>query len=117
MRPHDLLEAVLKKDGLAARQWVKDAKRVHFSWANAAPPESTDVEARAVYAALVDLFAERQGVQAPSWVASVGRAPQPVFLLEAATKSDRVRERCLNEAPLALSRHNVFALHNYLEML
>ncbi len=121
MVPRDLVLAVLRHDGLSARQFVKDAKRAKFSWADAPAPDFTGPRARAVYAGLVELFAARQGREPPEWTASVGAAPAAVYLAKGARGSAReskVLRRWLEEdSPAPLKKRNVFAYGQYLDVL
>jgi hypothetical protein len=65
MNPRDLTVAVVRFNDLTARQLVKDAAREGFSWADAPAPDFRGPRLRAVYAPLVELFADRQGKAPP----------------------------------------------------
>ena len=107
------MRAVLAHEDLAARQWVKDAKRAGFAvdWA---PPQGGPAEL-AVAAALAELLCDRYGLPVPQWVPAVVPASEKIFL----TTDDRPSYRAHLEevAPPALRARNVFAAAAYLSVL
>ena len=113
MRFTDCVRAVMAHEDLAARQWVKDAKRVGFAidWA---PPEGGPVEL-AVAAGVAELLCVRHGLPVPPWVAAVGPAAEKIFL----TAEDRPSYRAHLEAvaPPVLRSRNVYASPAYLAVL
>lgn len=117
MNPRDLLVAVLRGHDLAARQFVKDAARSSFSWANAPAPDFRYPRARAVYAGLVELLASREGQAAPEWTRDVPPAPKPVLLLREAKKSKALRRMVERDSPAPLKMRNVFAPSQYLDVI
>ena len=90
MNPRDLVQAVMRGDDLAARQWVKDAKRAGMDFSEVEDP-GLDGDERVVAAALFELLAERQGKCAAAWTATAGIASKPVFLLKDAETSPAMR--------------------------
>jgi hypothetical protein len=112
MNPRELVLAVLRRHDLSARQLVKDAAREGFSWADAPAPDFRGRRARAAYAGLVELFAERKGQQPPEWTAGVAAAPRPVYLV-----SRSMRRMVERDSPAPLKRRNVLAPAQYLEVL
>ena len=117
MNPRDLVSAVLRGHDLSARQFVKDAARSSFSWANAPAPDFSYPRARAVYASLVELFASREGQPAPEWTRDVPPAPKPVMLLREAKKSKAMRRMVEHDSPAPLKKRNVFATGQYLDVI
>jgi hypothetical protein len=117
MNPRDLTVAVVRFNDLTARQLVKDAAREGFSWADAPAPDFRGPRLRAVYAALVELFADRQGKAPPGWTKDVGPAPKTVFLVRAAKKSKAMRRLSEKQTPAPLKTRNVLALPGYLNVL
>ncbi len=116
MKLSDLLEAILSHDALAARQWVADAERGSFDWSAVDFPARGDATYRALAAAVVELFAERVGVVPPDWTAIVGAAPEPVYLVKAASTMRRLRELCESEAPEPLRRRLIYAPPDFLRV-
>jgi hypothetical protein len=117
MNPRELVTAVVRGRDLSARQIVKDARRAGFSWANAPAPDFGGPRTRAVYAALVELFASREGQQPPAWTATVGAAPAPVVLVRSAKTSKTMRRMVEHDSPAPLKKRNVFATSQFLDVL
>lgn len=117
MNSVDLVRAALAFDDLAARQWVKDAKRLDPSWFLGPCPEFSYQNELVVYAALVELFAERAGVQPPAWTASVEAAPEPVYLDNGAYTSSALKRHLVRFSPEPLRKRNVFAADQYLDVM
>ncbi len=88
-----------------------------FSWGTAPAPDFRGLRARAVYASLVELLASRAHQTAPAWTSSVGRAPCPVFLVRQARTSKALKRESLANTPETLTKRNVFALRDYLDVL
>jgi hypothetical protein len=63
------------------------------------------------------LIAARTAQQAPAWAEQIGRLSGPIYLVEAAARSPRMRARIQQESPEPLRKRNVFAPPGYLEML
>ena len=105
-----------RRDDLAARQWVKDAKRAGIDFSKVEDPGSAGDE-RVVAAALFELLAERQGKQSASWTATAGSASKPVFLLKDAETSPAMRRLSERGTPPSMRARNVFALRDYLNVL
>ncbi len=117
MDPRELVALVLRHHDLAASQVVKDATREGYSWADAPAPDFAGPRCRAVYAGLVELFAWRQGREPPSWTASVGPAPAPVYLSRDARASSLLRKWLEEDSPAPLKSRNVFAFGQCLDVL
>ena len=115
MDPRDFTLALLRGDDTAARQVVKDAKRVGFSWSQAPAPDFKGPRGRAAYASVVELLATRAGHVPPSWTASVEAAPAPIFLV--CKESKVMRRESLATTPECMRKRNVFALSEYLNVL
>jgi len=113
--PRELTLAALRDDDLDVRQLVKDAVRAGYRWAEAPPPDFPQRRLRAVYAALVELFALRDGFQPPAWTATVEPAPAPVYLLRGTRSSPTQRRYSTLTTPVTMRRRNVYALRDYLD--
>jgi len=107
--------AALRDDDLDVRQLVKDAVRAGYRWADAPPPNFPHRRLRAVYAALVELFAMRDGFQPPDWTKSVEPAPAPVYLMPGTRSSARARRYSALTTPVTMRNRNVFAVRDYLD--
>jgi len=68
-------------------------------------------------AAIAELIAARTAQRAPAWTNQVGSLPTPVYLVEAAAKSPRMRARLEQESPEPLRKRNIFAPPGYLEIV
>lgn len=110
----DLVDAVVRRDALVARQWVSDATRSGFDWTEVAEPSGLDPLSLAVAAAVVEMIAARQGVRPAAWTASVPAAPRRVFLVEAAESLPRLRRLCEEEGPEPLRRRGLLAPPEFL---
>lgn len=111
----NIANAILTNDPLTARSLVQDWLRSAPVFASEPPPDTADVRARAVAAAIVELLAERAGQSAPSWTAAEGRLTSPLFLVDAAQHSPKLRARVERESPAPLRKRNLFAPASYLE--
>jgi hypothetical protein len=80
-------------------------------------PTSEDPRICAVAAGIAELIAARTTQQAPAWTSQIGKLPAPLYLVEAATKSPKMRARVEQESPEPLRKRNVFAPSGYLAML
>jgi hypothetical protein len=116
MNPRDLVQAVMRGDDLAARQWVKDAKCADVDFSAVEAP-GLDGDERVVAAALFVLLAERQGKQPAAWTTTAGSASKPVFLLKDAETSPAMRRLSERGTPPSIRARNVFALRDYLNVL
>lgn len=112
----DLVHAVLSGDLLVARQWVADARRMQVQWNECGCPSGLDSREMIVAAALVELLADRAGVDAPSWVASVGTNIEPLFLDPGIQSMPRSLARAKMDAPEAFKKRNVYALPDFLDI-
>jgi len=116
MNLRDLTLAAMNGDDLAARQWVKDALRIQLSMSSLPEPDGLSADGLAVAAALVELLAKRWNQPVPPWVACVGRANEPVYLLPQARTSPALRRWCEEDTPEPLRARNVFAVRDYLKV-
>lgn len=118
MTPLEQIAAqILAKNPLEVRSLVQDyLRRASPLWLERAPT-SDDQQIQAVTAAIAELIAARTSQEAPAWASQIGRLPAPVYLVEAATRSPRMRARIEQESPEPLRKRNVFAPASYLEMV
>lgn len=118
MSPLEQIAAqILAKNPLEVRSLMQDYLRRGMPLRLEHAPTSDDPRVCAVTAALAELIAERTTQQAPAWADQIGKLPTPVYLVEAASKSPKMRARVERESPEPLRKRNVFAPPNYLEML
>ena len=110
----DLVEALLARDALRARQWVTDAAREATVWTDVPPPAGRGALELAVAAGVVELFASRAHQAPPSWAAGVGRAPEPIYLVGAAERMPRLRRSCETEGPEPLRVRRIYAPPEFL---
>lgn len=118
MTPLEQIAAqILANNPLEVRSLVQDYLRhARPLWLERAPT-SDDQQIRAVTAAIAELIAVRTAQKAPAWTSQIGRLPAPVYLVEAATRSPRMRARIEQESPEPLRKRNVFAPSSYLEII
>ena len=112
----DLVRAVLGYDTLAARQWLADAGRAGFRWANVPAPKGLDPTASALAAGITELMASRSGQAPPAWTSRVPAAPERVFLVRAAATMRRLRDTCEREGPDPLRRRGFLVPPEFLTM-
>ena len=105
----DLVQALLRRDALTARQWVADAARESIVWSDVPRPVGCTALELAVAAGIVELFASRADQRPPPWTATVSHAPAPVYLVRAAETMPRLRRLCETEGPEPLRWRHVFA--------
>ena len=112
----DLVQALLRRDALVARQWVADAGRESIVWSDVPRPVGCTAQELAVAAGVVELFASRADQIPPPWTATVSHAPAPVYLVRAAETMPRLRRLCETEGPEPLRWRHVFAPPEFLTM-
>jgi hypothetical protein len=78
MELRDLVEALLARDALRARQWAADAAREGVIWTDIPRPTGWSALEMAVAAGIVELFASRSNQASPSWTATIGCAANPL---------------------------------------
>jgi len=114
MELRDLVDALLARDALSARQWVANATRDGVIWAQVLRPTGWTALELAVAAGVVEVFAMRSHQSPPSWTAAVGAAPEPHSLVRAAETMPRLRRSCETEGPEPLRARQVYAPPEFL---
>jgi hypothetical protein len=109
-----LAETALRRESLQLRSLAQDFVREHPNLLSIPRPSSDNPQLLGMAAALLELFAQRNGQSAPAWTRDVGALPEPVFLLEAATRMKRLRELCERESPEPLRKRGLFAPPDFL---
>lgn len=109
-----LAAAALAQDALKLRSLVQDWLREHPDLTDCPRPQTSDLELLTVAAALVELFAQRAGQDAPAWTALVGPLSQPRYLVRSAQTMQRLRRMCRQDSPDPLRRRNLFAPADFL---
>jgi hypothetical protein len=107
---------ILANNPLEVRSLTQDYLRRGALLCVEPAPTSDDPRICAVAAALAELLAARTAQPAPPWANQIGRLPAPLYLVEAATRSPRMRARVEQESPEPLRKRNVFAPPGYLKM-
>jgi hypothetical protein len=110
----ELVDALVSRDALRARQWVADSARARFDWAHVPQPGGLDPLALAVAAAVVELMAGRQGKSPARWTSAVPAAPRRMYLVRAAESLPRLRRLCDEEGPEPLRRRGLLAPPDFL---
>ena len=110
----DLIDALLARDALRARQWAADAAREAMIWTDVPRPVGWGGLELALAAGVVEVFASRAHQPPPPWTAGVGRAPEPVYLVRAAERMPRLRQSCETEGPEPLRVRRIYAPPEFL---
>lgn len=108
---------ILARNPLEVRSLTQDYLRRGAPLCAEHAPTSTDPRVCAVAAAISELIATRTAQAAPAWAEHIGRLSAPIYLVEAATRSPRMRARIEQESPEPLRKRNVFAPPDYLATL
>ena len=109
-----LAETALQRDSLHLRSLVQDFVRDHPRLTTIPRPWIDNQQILGTAAALLELLAQRTGQPAPAWTQDIGALPEPVFLLEAATRMKRLRALCEAEAPEPLRKRGLYAPPDFL---
>jgi len=112
-RAEQIAICILTGQALEVRLLVQDWLRSGAELSLEPPPASRDPKVRAIAAAIIELLAARSNERAPAWTATVG----PLYLVQAASRSQILRTRVERESPEPLRRRNMFAPQSYLEMI
>jgi hypothetical protein len=95
----ELAETALRRESLQLRSLAQDFVRDHPELTNIPRPAIDNPQTLGTAAALLELPAQRTGQIAPASTREVGAVPEPMFLLEVATRMRRLRALCEAEAP------------------
>ena len=114
MELRDLVEALVARDALRARQWTADALRARLIWTHTPRPVGWGALELSVAAGVVELFASRSRQAPPSWTATVGAAPEPLYLVRAAEVMPRLRRSCETDGPEPLRVRQIYAPPDFL---
>lgn len=109
-----LAEAALQRESLQLRNLVQELLQTHLSLDDISRPTTEDPRLLALAAGLIELLAMHTGQIAPSWTDEIGGSPEPIFLLEAATRMKRLRALCEQESPEPLRKRNLYAPPDFL---
>jgi len=109
-----LAETALQRESLHLRSLAQDFVRDHPQLTNIPRPAIDNPQILGTAAALLELLAQRIGQTAPAWTREIGAVPEPMFLLEAATRMKRLRALCEAEAPEPLRKRGLFAPPDFL---
>ena len=109
-----LAETALRRDSLQLRSLAQDFVREHPHLTLIPRPQTDNPQLLGTAAALLELLAQRTRQVAPNWTREIGAVPEPVFLLEAATRMPHLRALCEAEAPEPLRRRRLYAPPDFL---
>jgi len=109
-----LAETALRRESLHLRSRAQDFVRDHPQLTNIPRPAIDNPQVFGTAVALLELLAQRTGQIGPAWTREVGAVPEPMFLLEAATRMRRLRALCEAEAPEPLRKRGLFAPPDFL---
>ena len=112
----DLVEATLRGDLLAARQWVADARRERVNWERFELPSTFVGRELTVAAGLVELLAHRAGENPPSWTKTIGAESEPFVLDPGLEEMPRSLELARTSGPEPLRKRNLVALPDFLDV-
>lgn len=112
----DLVEAIMTRDMLGARQWVADAYRSDVDWRALEVPDGLNAQALVVAAAVAELLADRAGTSPPIWTATVGGSREPFVLDPGLETMPRSFAFAQTNGPLPLRRRNLIALPDFLRV-
>lgn len=108
----ELARAAAAGDALATRAAAMELSELDLS--TVACPVDLDPTELVIAAALVELFAQRRGCDAPAWVHEIGALDEPRFLVKLAARMPHLRAQCERESPPPLRSRNLFSPANYL---
>lgn len=114
MELRELVDALVARDALRARQWAADAAHMPVIWAEVPRPIGWTAMEMAVAAGMVELLAARSHQVPPPWTATVGSAPDALYLVRAAETMPRLRRWCEAEGPEPLRRRGIYAPPEFL---
>ena len=109
-----LAETALRRESLQLRSRVQDFVQDHPQFTTIPRPRTDNQQMLGTAAALLELLAQRTGRPAPAWTREIGAVPEPMFLLEAATRMQRLRALCEAEAPEPLRKRGLYAPPDFL---
>jgi len=112
-----LVNAAWRRDGLQVRSLAQDIVRAYPKIATIPRPQTADLYALAMAAALAELLALRRGQVAPRWTNEVGASPESFFLLEAAQSMRNLRHLCETESPEPLRKRQLYAPPDFLSFV
>ncbi|MBI3915352.1 MAG: hypothetical protein HY327_14340 [Chloroflexi bacterium] len=110
-----LAQVALERDNLRLRSLAQDLMRSKTPFSTLARPSSRDLRLLALSAALVELLAARRGENPPAWTNEVGALDAPFFLIESATRMQRLRVLCETQSPEPLRKRKLYAPPNFLQ--
>ena len=109
-----LAETALRRDSLRLRSLVQDFVRDHPHLMGIPRPPIESLQLLGTAAALLELLAQRTGQTAPLWTREIGAVPEPLFLVEAASRMKHLRALCEAEAPEPLRKRGLYAPPDFL---
>jgi hypothetical protein len=115
VRIEQLAEAAINQDALSLRGLTQDLWRERPTLKDFPRPTAGDFKTLAAAAALIELFAERLHQEPPPWAQEIGRLPEPMYLVKAASTMKYLRALCELQSPEPLRKRGFYAPPNFLE--
>ena len=109
-----LAETALQRDSLRLRSLTQDFMRDHPHLIGIPRPQIESLQLLGTAAALLELLAQRMGQTAPLWTREIGAVPEPLFLVEAASRMRHLRALCEAESPEPLRKRGLYAPPDFL---
>ena len=110
-----IAHAALERDHLHLRSLVQDLVRSNVRIRDIPRPIFSDGRLLVISASIVELLAERQKEQPPSWAKEIGPLSEPFFMLESASSMKRLRTLCETQSPEPMRKRCLYAPPHFLE--
>jgi len=110
-----LAQAALARDHIRLRSLVQDLTRAKMDFSHVPRPTMNDLRLLAITASLVELLAQRQNQNPPSWTKEIGPLKEPFFMLESAASMKRLRALCETQSPEPMRKRLLYAPPHFLE--
>ncbi len=117
MSIEQIARAALDGEALLVRSLVQDLLVSDLALAEIPKPSAKDDKLLATASAILELLAQRAGVEPPEWTAEIGAVSEPIYLVRSALTMRRLRELCERESPEPLRRRRLYAPPDYLAMV
>lgn len=113
----EIVNAALAHEALKLRSLTQEFLHTNPSFGELPKPVTNDPTKFALAAAIVELLAQQAEQKPPVWTAEAQSVSEPIFLLKSAEKMKRLRQLCLEKAPLPLKKRGFYAPPNYLNFV
>jgi hypothetical protein len=110
-----IAEAANARDAMRLRSLIQDWLTENPRLSELPKPNLADSTLLSIFAAIVELLAQRRNQPPPSWACGIGPVPHRIYLVKAAEQMPRLRRLCETESPLPLRQRNLLAPPSFLE--